>query len=218
MKRQEVGNYVLDRTLGSGATGKVKLAQRKDNGDQVAIKIIKKSQFDVKPDMQKKIRREIALMRLLDHPHLLKLIEVCESPRHLYMVLEYASNGELFDFLVLRKKLEPSIALEFFRQLIYGLDYLHQHGICHRDLKPENLLLDQYNRIKIADFGFARWMQTNIVETSCGSPHYASPEVIKGFPYDGRMADIWSCGVIFYALINVCIFFFFFHSYKFFIN
>ena len=211
MRKQEVGNYVFQRTLGSGTTGKVKLATRKDDGLEVAIKIIKKSQFQVKPDMQKKIKREIALMRLLDHPHLLQLLEVCESTRHIYMVLEFASNGELFDYLVLQKKLDPQVAISFFRQLILGLEYLHLHGICHRDLKPENLLLDSFNKIKIADFGFARWMQSNIVETGCGSPHYASPEVIKGFPYDGRTADIWSCGVIFYAMVVVCIFFFYYY-------
>ena len=100
------------------------------------------------------------------------------------------------------------MALDFFRQLIYGLEYLHTHGICHRDLKPENILLDEYDHIKIADFGFARWMPSNIAETSCGSPHYAAPEVIRGIPYDGRKSDIWSCGVILFALCAVCIFFF----------
>ncbi|OHT13635.1 CAMK family protein kinase [Tritrichomonas foetus] len=202
---REVGEYILGRTLGSGTTGKVKLAVHKVTGQQVAIKIIKKAMFDVKPDLQRKIRREIALMRLLDHPHLLKLIEVYDSSHHMYIVLEFASHGELFDYLVARRRLDVPVALHFFREIIYGLDYLHSHAICHRDLKPENILLDEYDHIKIADFGFARWMKSNIAETSCGSPHYAAPEVIRGERYDGRHADIWSCGVILYALLAVCI-------------
>jgi BR serine/threonine kinase len=93
------------------------------------------------------------------------------------------------------------MALNLFRQIIGGLEYLHCHGICHRDLKPENILLDGFNDLKIADFGFARWMRSNIAETSCGSPHYAAPEVVRGIPYDGKAADIWSCGVILFALL-----------------
>lgn len=200
-RRPEVGDYILGQTIGSGTTGKVKLAERKDTGEQVAIKIIKKAQFETRPDLQRKIRREIALMRLMNHPNLLQLVEVCESGRHLYIVLEHAANGELFDYLVARRHLSEEVALNFFRQIIYGLDYLHSHAICHRDLKPENILLDENDNIKIADFGFARWMRDNIAETSCGSPHYAAPEVVKGIQYDGRCADVWSCGVILYALL-----------------
>ncbi|OHS99150.1 CAMK family protein kinase [Tritrichomonas foetus] len=204
MSHQEVGNYILLQTLGAGSTGKVKLAENKITHKLYAMKIVNKHIFDSKPDLLRKIQREIALMRLLDHPHLLKLVEVCESPRHLYIIMEYASNGELLDYLIERRSLEEETAMNFFHQLIYGLDYLHSHSICHRDLKPENILLDENDRIKIADFGFARWMKANIAETSCGSPHYAAPEIIKGLSYDGRCADIWSCGVILYTLLSVC--------------
>jgi len=196
-----IGKYKIIRTLGSGTTAKVKLAQNSETGENVAIKIVAKSHFESKPDLQRKIHREIALMKLLDHPHLLKLIEVYDSAHHLYIVLEFASHGELFDYLVERRSLNSSSAMNFFRQLIYGLEYLHNHAICHRDLKPENILLDANDHVKIADFGFARWMRANIAETSCGSPHYAAPEVIRGDPYDGRSADIWSCGIILYALL-----------------
>jgi serine/threonine protein kinase len=148
------------------------------------------------------VHREIALMRLFNHPHLLKLVEVCESANHLYIVLEYAAHGELFDYLVSSQSLSVDVAMGFFRQIIFGLGFLHSHAICHRDLKPENILLDEFDNIKIGDFGFARWMKSNIVDTSCGSPHYAAPEVIRGIPYDGRAADIWSCGVILFALLS----------------
>ena len=202
----QLGPYVLTKYLGQGTTGKVKLAINTENQQQVAIKIISKESFQERPNLQSKIQREIALMRLVDHPHLLKLVDVLESPRHLYIVLEYAESGELFDYLVQRNSLDPDTAMGFFRQIIYGLEYLHSLGICHRDLKPENILLDSNLNVKIADFGFARFVKSHIAETACGSPHYAAPEVIKGQQYDGRSADVWSCGVILYALLAVCIF------------
>ena len=196
-----IGEYRVIRVIGQGTTSKVVLAEHSETGQQVAIKVMKKAIFEQNTNLRDKVQREIALMRLFDHPHLLKLVEVCESARHLYVVLEYASNGELFDFLVEQKTLQMGQAMRFFRQLIYGLEYLHSHAICHRDLKPENILLDANFDLKIADFGFARWMKSNVAETSCGSPHYAAPEVIRGVPYDGRAADIWSSGVILYALL-----------------
>ncbi|KAK8884034.1 Serine/threonine-protein kinase brsk1 [Tritrichomonas musculus] len=200
-QQQEIGPFLLIKTLGIGTTGKVKLAINQETKQQVAIKIITKTTFQQRPNLQVKIQREIALMRLVEHSHLLKLVDVLESPRHLYIVLEYASKGELFDFLVEHRRLKEDIALKFFRQIIYGLEYLHTLGICHRDLKPENILLDDQYNIKIADFGFAKYVKSSIAETSCGSPHYAAPEVIRGEPYDGCAADVWSCGVILYALL-----------------
>jgi BR serine/threonine kinase len=191
--------------LGEGTTGKVKLAYHKDSGEQVAIKIVPKSAFIQKPDLENKVRREIALMKVVSHPNILKLIDVLESDRHLYMVLEYAQKGELFDYLVSQGSLSPQVGLDFFRQITLAIEYLHQLGICHRDLKPENILVDSNDRIKIADFGFARWVRRDVADTSCGSPHYAAPEVIKGGQYDGRRADIWSLGIILYALLAVCI-------------
>jgi BR serine/threonine kinase len=202
--REAMGPYVLVRSLGNGTTGKVKLAIHRESNQEYAIKIISKSVFDEKPELQNRIRREIALMQLLDHPHILKLVDVLESPRHLYIVLEYASQGELFNFLVSHRTLPENVAMRLFRQIIYGLEYLHSMGICHRDIKPENMLLDQNFNIKIADFGFARFLRMNVADTSCGSPHYAAPEVIKGQPYDGRCADVWSCGVMLFALLAVC--------------
>ena len=201
VQQQEIGPFLLIKTLGIGTTGKVKLAINRETKQEVAIKIIAKTTFQQRPNLQVKIQREIALMRLVDHSHLLKLVDVLESPRHLYIVLEYASKGELFDFLVEHRRLQEDIALKFFRQIIYGLEYLHSLGICHRDLKPENILLDDQYNIKIADFGFAKFVKSSIAETSCGSPHYAAPEVIRGEPYDGCAADVWSCGVILYALL-----------------
>nr|XP_019810029.1 PREDICTED: serine/threonine-protein kinase BRSK2 [Bos indicus] len=121
-----------------------------------------------------------------------------------YLVLEHVSGGELFDYLVKKGRLTPKEARKFFRQIISALDFCHSHSICHRDLKPENLLLDEKNNIRIADFGMASLqVGDSLLETSCGSPHYACPEVIRGEKYDGRKADVWSCGVILFALLVV---------------
>ncbi|ENN81423.1 hypothetical protein D910_12733 [Dendroctonus ponderosae] len=141
-------------------------------------------------------------MKLIDHPHVLGLADVYENKKYLYLVLEHVSGGELFDYLVKKGRLTPKEARRFFRQIISALDFCHSHSICHRDLKPENLLLDEKNNIKIADFGMASLQPMgSMLETSCGSPHYACPEVIRGEKYDGRKADVWSCGVILYALL-----------------
>ncbi|EAX99748.1 CAMK family protein kinase [Trichomonas vaginalis G3] len=198
----DMGNYTILQTIGSGAFGKVKLAEHKITHEYYAIKIFKKSRLDAKPSIKEKINTEIALMKLMDHPHIIRLIELCESSRHLFIVTEYASHGDLFTYLCNRRSIVIEEAMDLFRQIIYGVDYFHNHSICHRDLKPENILLDENNNIKIGDLSFARWMKTETTDTSCGSPHYAAPEIIKGIKYNGKKADIWSCGVILYALLT----------------
>ncbi|KAI7811750.1 putative serine/threonine-protein kinase BRSK2 [Triplophysa rosa] len=148
------------------------------------------------------VEREIAILKLIEHPHVLKLHDVYENKKYLYLVLEHVSGGELFDYLVKKGRLTPKEARKFFRQIISALDFCHSHSICHRDLKPENLLLDEKNNIRVADFGMASLqVGDSLLETSCGSPHYACPEVIRGEKYDGRKADVWSCGVILFALL-----------------
>lgn len=199
--RARIGPYTLSHTLGEGSCGKVKLAINEQTGEEVAIKIIAKSEFDANPDLKQKVQREIALMRIVSHPGILRLVDVLESQRHFYIVLEYAEQGELFDYLVSNRFLPPDAAMEFFRQIVFTVEYLHSLGICHRDLKPENVLLDSCTRVKLADFGFARWVRASLTDTACGSPHYAAPEIIRGQHYDGKIADIWSLGVILFALL-----------------
>ncbi|KAG8232921.1 hypothetical protein J437_LFUL011030, partial [Ladona fulva] len=180
--------------------GLVKLGVHCVLGKKVAIKIINREKLSESVLM--KVEREIAIMKLIDHPHVLGLSDVYENKKYLYLVLEHVSGGELFDYLVKKGRLTPKEARRFFRQIISALDFCHSHSICHRDLKPENLLLDEKNNIKIADFGMASLQpEGSMLETSCGSPHYACPEVIRGEKYDGRKADVWSCGVILYALL-----------------
>ncbi|XP_056326126.1 serine/threonine-protein kinase BRSK2 [Danio aesculapii] len=197
---QYVGPYRLEKTLGKGQTGLVKLGIHCITGQKVAIKIVNREKLSESVLM--KVEREIAILKLIEHPHVLKLHDVYENNKYLYLVLEHVSGGELFDYLVKKGRLTPKEARKFFRQIISALDFCHSHSICHRDLKPENLLLDERNNIRIADFGMASLqVGDSLLETSCGSPHYACPEVIRGEKYDGRRADVWSCGVILFALL-----------------
>ncbi|WLF81147.1 Serine/threonine-protein kinase hsl1 [Lodderomyces elongisporus] len=149
------------------------------------------------------IEREIIIMKLISHPNIMGLYDVWENKNDLYLILEYIEGGELFDYLIKKGRLHESEAVNYFKQIINGINYLHQFNICHRDLKPENLLLDFNKNIKIADFGMAALeIKERLLETSCGSPHYASPEIVAGKTYHGAPSDIWSCGIILFALLT----------------
>lgn len=152
--------------------------------------------------MDNKIKREIHILQMFHHPHIIRLYEVIETATDVFMFIEYVSGGELFDLIVQKGKLEEREARRFFQQIISGVQYCHHHRVVHRDLKPENLLLDGNGNVKIADFGLSNIMEDGaFLQTSCGSPNYAAPEVISGSMYSGQEIDIWSCGVILYALV-----------------
>eukprot|EP00127_Corallochytrium_limacisporum_P006358 Clim_evm69s225 gene=Clim_evmTU69s225 len=196
-----IGQYELGETLGVGSFGKVKLAKHAQTQHEVAIKILSKDQI-VARDMQQKIQREIQNLKLFRHPHIIKFYEVIATPNDIFMVMEYVNGGELFDYIVANGKMEEQEARKIFQQIVSGVDYCHRHQVVHRDLKPENLLLDHNNNVKIADFGLSCVLEDgNFLKTSCGSPNYAAPEIIAGNAYAGPEVDIWSCGVILYALL-----------------
>ena len=193
-----IGKYQIIKTLGEGSFGKVKLAYYEDN--KVALKIISTNKLKA-DDMRGRIDREIQFLRLLRHPHIIKLYDVMKSPNEIIMVMEFAQN-ELFDYIVQRDKMSEQEARRFFQQIISAVEYCHRLKIVHRDLKPENLLLDDNLNVKIADFGLSNIMTDgNFLKTSCGSPNYASPEVISGKLYAGPEVDVWSCGVILYVML-----------------
>ena len=152
--------------------------------------------------MEQKVRREIKILRLFDHPHIIRLYEVIDTPTDIFVIMEYVSGGELFDYIVMKGRLAENEARRFFQQILTGIEYCHHHMVVHRDLKPENLLLSAENSVKIADFGLSNLMTDGcFLKTSCGSPNYAAPEVIRGDLYAGTEVDVWSCGVILYALL-----------------
>ncbi|GMM32754.1 AMP-activated serine/threonine-protein kinase catalytic subunit [Saccharomycopsis crataegensis] len=195
-----IGRYQIIKTLGEGSFGKVKLAFHLTSGQRVALKIINRKTL-AKSDMQGRIEREISYLRLLRHPHIIKLYDVIKSKDEIIMVIEFAGK-ELFDYIVQKGRMPENEARRFFVQIICAVQYCHRHKIVHRDLKPENLLLDGDLNIKIADFGLSNLMTDgNFLKTSCGSPNYAAPEVISGKLYAGSEVDVWSCGVILYVML-----------------
>jgi serine/threonine protein kinase len=249
----KIGDYILGKTIGSGSFGKVKKGVHAASGVTVAIKIINKEKITAKkmdhkvlPStflpplpcssfhpmliylLSRQVRREIFNLRRFRHPHIIKLYQVLETDRDIYLVMEYVEGGELFDYIVQRGKLPEAEARAYFQQIISAVAYCHSLHVVHRDLKPENLLCAplkgggsgsspaavatsafshlsaaaQYS-IKIADFGLSNIVQDGeFLKTSCGSPNYAAPEVIEGKYYSGEEVDVWSCGVILYALLT----------------
>ncbi|ESO09961.1 hypothetical protein HELRODRAFT_73300 [Helobdella robusta] len=196
-----VGYYQMETTIGKGNFAVVKLATNiVTKSKVVAIKIIDKSRLD--PENLKKIYREIQIMKLLCHPHIVRLYQVMETETMIYLVLEYASGGEIFDHLVAHGRMNERDARQKFKQIITAVAYCHSRSIVHRDLKAENLLLDANKDIKIADFGFSNYCASgNLLSTHCGSPPYAAPELFEGHQYDGPKVDIWSLGIVLYVLV-----------------
>ncbi len=183
---------------------------------QVAIKIIDKTTLDEKK--LNKLYREIRIMKLLHHPNIVKLYEVIETKNTVFLVMEYASGGELYDYLVVHGKMKEKEARAKFRQILSAVSYCHKKKVIHRDLKvrnleywlitlqAENLLLDANLDIKIADFGFSNHFDPDSkLDTFCGSPPYAAPELFQGRRYTGPEVDIWSLGVILYVLTTGCL-------------
>ncbi|XP_042162257.1 serine/threonine-protein kinase SIK2-like [Oncorhynchus tshawytscha] len=196
----QVGFYEIIRTLGKGNFAVVKLARHKVTKTQVAIKIIDKTRLN--PSNLEKIYREVQIMKLLNHPHIIKLYQVMETKDMLYIVTEYAKNGEMFDYLTSNGRMSEDEARKKFWQILMAVDYCHRHHIVHRDLKTENLLLDTNMNIKLADFGFGNFYNSGEpLSTWCGSPPYAAPEVFEGKEYEGPQLDIWSLGVVLYVLV-----------------
>lgn len=236
-KEVKFGDYILGQTIGEGEFGKVKMGWKKDSTVQVAIKLIRKESLAGNTTRLPKIYREISILRELQHPNIVRLHEFVETERHMGIILEYASGGELFDYILNHRYLKDPAARRLFAQLVSGVGYLHKKGIVHRDLKLENLLLDRNKHIIITDFGFANTFNPDdelgedlegritdkdfvkregldkviahrdgregghrrgdLMQTSCGSPCYAAPElVVSDGLYTGRKVDVWSCGVI----------------------
>uniref|UniRef100_A0A8C3A1H7 non-specific serine/threonine protein kinase n=1 Tax=Cyclopterus lumpus TaxID=8103 RepID=A0A8C3A1H7_CYCLU len=181
-----IGNYRLLKTIGKGNFAKVKLARHVLTGREV-----------------RQLFREVRIMKVLNHPNIVKLFEVIETEKTLYLVMEYASGGEVFDYLVAHGRMKEKEARAKFRQIVSAVQYCHQRRIVHRDLKAENLLLDADMNIKIADFGFSNEFTVGSkLDTFCGSPPYAAPELFQGKKYDGPEVDVWSLGVILYTLVS----------------
>ena len=192
-------NYKFIKTIGEGTFGKVKLSIHLLTNEYVAIKILEKSRIIDKEDLER-VEKEIKYLKLFDHPNIIQIYEVIETTQNFYIVTEYVPCGELFNYIVNKERIDEKEASFFYSQIIHGLNEINKKKICHRDIKPENLLLTKKKIIKIIDFGLSN-EYVDTLDTQCGSPCYAAPEIIRGMKYNGLMVDIWASGIILFAML-----------------
>ncbi|KAK9736791.1 Protein kinase domain [Popillia japonica] len=198
--------YYLGKTIGAGSYATVRMAHSDVHGGDVAIKIV--SKYTAPEDYLKKfLPREIEVVKGLKHANLIRFLQAIETTHRVYIVMEYAENGSLLDIIRRDSYIDEPRSRKWFRQVVDAIDYCHERGVVHRDIKCENLLMDRDYNIKVSDFGFARGHLKNnnghsiLSETFCGSYAYASPEILKGIPYQPQYSDIWSMGVVLYAMV-----------------
>ena len=202
MKAQKkIGNYILLKNIGKGTFSKVSLGYHILTNELVAIKILQKNKIQDKIDLER-INREMIILKMLCHPNISQLYETLSTINNYYIIMEYIEGGDLFDHILKNKYLSEKESCLFFRQLISSIEYLNKLNITHRDIKPENILLDKEKKnIKLIDFGLSNFQKKNLLKSSCGSPCYASPEMISGKPYNGIKTDIWSSGIVLYCML-----------------
>ncbi|XP_078035845.1 testis-specific serine/threonine-protein kinase 3 [Augochlora pura] len=202
----ESHGYCLGKTIGAGSYATVKVAKSERHDCQVAVKIISKFQAP-REYLKKFLPREIEVVKGLKHPNLIRFLQAIETTHRVYIIMEYAKNGSLLDIIKRDTYIDELRSRRWFRQLLEAIDYCHGRGIVHRDVKCENLLMDSNFNIKLSDFGFARGQMVTkngvapLSETFCGSYAYASPEILKGIAYLPQLSDVWSMGVVLYAMV-----------------
>ena len=193
--------YVISKTIGKGTFGKVKIAFNIDNkNEKYACKILLKSNIKDEDDSIR-CKREMDILRRMHHVNVVRTYEIVSTDTTFYIFMDFCAKGELFNYIVQQKHLSEEKSAFFYYQLINGIEYIHKKGVCHRDLKPENLLLTEKMKLKIIDFGLSNYFSGNLLETPCGSPCYASPEMVIGNKYNGFCIDVWSSGIILFAML-----------------
>ncbi|KAK9922967.1 hypothetical protein M0R45_031403 [Rubus argutus] len=196
--------YEMGRLLGQGTFAKVYHGRNLASNESVAIKVINKDHIK-KEGLVEQIKREISIMHLVHHPHIVELKEVMATKTKIFFVMEHVKGGELFDKIA-KGKLKEDVARKYFQQLISAVDFCHSRGVSHRDLKPENLLLDENGDLKVSDFGLSalpeQYWSDGMLHTQCGTPAYVAPEILRKKGYDGAKADLWSCGVVLFVFLS----------------
>lgn len=200
----QIGPFIMQGAIGDGAFSEVRLCKKKKTKEFYACKIVPRSRLH-SAALESRFEYEIRINQQLHHPGIVQMIDLLCDEKNYYVIMEFCPNGDLFSYIVNRNKLTEAQARPFVRQILEALQYLHSMDVSHRDMKPENILLDQFGRIKISDFGLSKFFNPNkdcLISTPCGSPCYASPECISGRPYNGKTTDVWSFGVILYAMLT----------------
>ena len=196
-----VERYTVERTLGSGSFSVAKLVTDRLTGQQYACKVVPFHR--VSSDKTSHFEKEIRILQQLSHPGVVRLYDLMKDDRNYYILMELCENGELFHYITRNGRLMEFEVRYFLRQILEALLYVHSQGIVHRDIKPENLLLDIDGHVKLSDFGMSRFVNAQgLADTPCGSVCYASPECVRGSRYDGRKSDIWSVGVVAFAMLT----------------
>lgn len=198
---RRIGPYVLKDSIGQGATAIVYMAQHEDTHRSCVCKVVPRARLG-NPSVMALFEQEMRINRHLDHPGIVKFYDLLSDAQNFYVIMELCPNGDLYEHVVQNGRLSECEAKIFFRQILEALSYLHSRGVSHRDIKLENLLIDQFGRVKISDFGLSNFMKDGLVETPCGSPCYASPECLSGEPYGGAATDVWSAGVVLFAMVT----------------
>ena len=197
-------DFIIKEKIGEGTFSTVKLAINRQTGEKVAIKIMEKSKMIYEED-KNRLEREIEVLKIIRHPNLIHLYSVLKKDDTIYLIMKYIKGIELFDYIVNKTKLTEKEACMFFQQIISGIEYLHKIKYIHRDIKPENILINEDTKeLIIVDFGLCNsYSNSNkdLLTSACGSPSYAAPEMLNGEKYRGPPVDIWSCGVVLYAML-----------------
>ena len=200
---KQIGDYSLGAELGSGAFGKVVLGKHILTNELVAIKILDKMILNNTPDDYQSVKQEINILKTVKHKHIVQLYEVLQTPRHIFIIMEYCEGKDLLDYILTKNKLSEEESLKFFQQLINALFYLHSQNIAHRDIKIDNMLLDRNRNLKLVDFGLStKYPDDNLLDQPCGTVVYAAPEVLQGKEYHGMLADVWSSGIVLYGMLS----------------
>ena len=199
---KRIDQYELLDILGYGSFSVVRVARDSQTKDHYACKIVPRETL-TSQELEERFETEIRVLQQMRHKSIVQLIDLKKDDLNYYIFTELCQNGELLEYIIEKGKLSEDEAKIFLNDIVDAVCYCHKHGVVHRDMKPENILFDAEGHVKISDFGFSRFVdKKGLVNTSCGSPCYASPEVLTGSPYDGAKSDIWSIGVILFAMVS----------------
>jgi serine/threonine protein kinase len=199
---KQIGPFTMLGTIGEGAFSLVKLVRHEVTGRFYAAKIVPRSRLCT-DYLRQRFEIEIRTHQVMHHPGIVQLHDLYKDDNNFYVILEFCANGELFQYIVDQGRLSEQEARVLTVQMLQALKYVQSQGVTHRDLKPENIFLTELGHAKLGDFGLSRFMPPdNLVGTPCGSPCYASPECLSGEPYDSKTTDLWSLGVIVFAMVT----------------